>query len=402
MNLASRAKISYILSHGLFWCTYCISWSYTACFLTSKGYNSFTVGLVTGLGAITSVILQPVTAALAGKIPFLNDKRNAIILKIISLVTAVLIMAGFPGSLSIAVLFTVLTAIDASIPSILSTLATSYINSGRYLNYGAARGCGSLTYSLFSLALGIMVSHAGTDILMILYIFFGALCILAIAAFPANVSETDNNSVSDNPVNPSGSRERTGFLARYPYLYSFFAASILLYIGHNIYNMFLINIVNRAGGDSVNLGTALAISACVELPVMAYFVRLENKIPVEKLMIISSIIFTLKAFSAIFATSVPAVYVVSFMQIGAFAIFTPGSVYFICKHLSPSDNSLGQALLGSCTLGLGGTLGNILGGFIIDRTGITAALVVAAILSAFGAILIAASMKTCMQPHKTT
>ena len=135
---------------------------------------------------------------------------------------------------------------------------------------------------------------------------------------------------------------------------------------------------------------------------MAYFVRLENKIPVEKLMIISSIIFTLKAFSAIFATSVPAVYVVSFMQIGAFAIFTPGSVYFICKHLKPSDNSLGQALLGSCTLGLGGTLGNILGGFIIDRTGITAALVVAAILSAFGAILIAASMKTCMQPHKTT
>ena len=402
MNLALRAKISYMLSHGLFWCTYCISWSYTACFLTSKGYSSFAVGLVTGLGAISSVILQPVTAALAGKISYLNDKRNAIILKIISLVTAVLIMAGFPGGLSIAVLFTVLTAIDASIPSILSTLATSYINSGRYLNYGAARGCGSLTYSVFSLILGILVSRAGTDILMILYIFFGILCIMAIAAFPAKGKETDSNSVSNKPGKPLGSQEGTGFLARYPYIISFFAASILLFIGHNIYNIFLINIVNRAGGDSVNLGIALAISACVEIPAMACFVRIENKIPVEKLMIISSIIFTLKAFAATFATSVPAVYIVSFMQIGAFAIFTPGSVYFICKHLSPSDNSLGQALLGSCTLGLGGTLGNILGGFIIDRAGITAALVAAAVLSAFGAILIAASMKSCMQPHKTT
>lgn len=397
MNTASRAKLSYMLSHGLFWCTYCISWSYTACFLTDKGYSSFTVGLVTGLGAIASVILQPVTAALAGKISILNDKLNAIILKITSLAAAILIMAGFPGNLSIAVLFTVLTAIDASIPSILSTLATSYINTGNFLNYGAARGFGSLTYSVFSLILGILVSRAGTDILMILYIFFGILCIIAVAAFPANGSKADSNSVNDKP---SGSRERTGFLARYPYLYSFFAASILLYIGHNIFNIFLINIVNRAGGDSVNLGIALAISACVELPAMACFVWIENKIPVEKLMIISSIIFTLKAFSAIFATSVPAVYIVSFMQIGAFAIFTPGSVYFICKHLSPSDNSLGQALLGSCTLGLGGTLGNILGGFIIDRAGITAALAIAAVLSAFGAILIAASMKSCMQPHK--
>lgn len=401
MNTASRAKLSYMLSHGLFWCTYCISWSYTACFLTDKGYSSFTVGLVTGLGAIASVILQPATAALAGKISILNDKLNAIILKIISLAAAILIMAGFPGNLSIAVLFTVLTAIDASIPSILSTLATSYINAGNFLNYGAARGFGSLTYSVFSLILGILVSRAGTDILMILYIFFGILYIIAVAAFPANGSKSDSNSVNDKPGKPSGSREGTGLLARYPYLYSFFAASILLYIGHNIFNIFLINIVNRAGGDSVNLGVALAISACVELPAMACFVQIENKIPVEKLMIISSIIFTMKAFAAIFATSVPAVYIVSFMQIGAFAIFTPGSVYFICKHLSPSDNSLGQALLGSCTLGLGGTLGNILGGFIIDRAGITAALVAAAVLSAFGAIFIAASMKSCMQPHKT-
>lgn len=385
MNItkANKAKITYMLSQAVFWCTYGISWSYTASFLSSKGYSSFIIGLVTGIGAVISVILQPVIAAVTRRFNVLCNKRNIIILKALSLAASAFIMLSPPGAYTTAVLFTVLTAIDASIPSMLSTLAMDYINSGNQLNFGLARGCGSISYAIFTLILGYVVQYLGADILMAMYIVLGIVNIITVILFPADNSEehfADNNKDSN-------------ILRKYPFLIFFLTACVLLYIAHNIFNVFLLNIVQRAGGDNTNLGIALAISAFVELPAMAAIVKIAKKISIEKVILVSSISFTLKAAACVFAVSIPAVYAVSAMQMIAFALFTPSSVYFINKHMQQHDSAIGQALIGSCTLGLGGTLGNIIGGLVIDIAGLTPTLIFSAILSACGTVVMFMTMR---------
>ena len=385
MNITkvNNAKITYMLSQAVFWCTYGISWSYTASFLSSKGYSSFIIGLVTGIGAVISVILQPVIAAVTRRFNVLCTTRNIIILKTLSLAASAFIMFNPPGAYTTAVLFTVLTAIDASVPSMLSTLAMDYINGGNQLNFGLARGCGSISYAIFTLILGYVVQYLGADILMAMYIVLGFINIITVVLFPVDNSKehfADNNKDSN-------------ILRKYPFLIFFLTACVLLYIAHNIFNVFLLNIVQRAGGDNTNLGIALAISAFVELPAMAAIVKIAKKISIEKVILVSSISFTLKAAACVFAVSIPAVYAVSAMQMIAFAPFTPGSVYFINKHMQPHDSAIGQALIGSCTLGLGGTLGNIIGGLVIDIAGLTPTLIFSAILSACGTVVMFMAMR---------
>lgn len=397
MNI-TKAKITYMLSQAVFWCTYGISWSYTASFLSSKGYSSFIIGLVTGIGAVISVILQPVIAAVTRRFNVLCTKRNIIILKTLSLAASAFIMLNPPGAYTTAVLFTVLTAIDASVPSMLSTLAMDYINRGNQLNFGLARGCGSISYATFTLILGYVVQYLGADILMAMYIVLGIINIITVVSFPSGNSEehsADNQDKHKNQiyVNNLESNKDHNILRKYPFLIFFLTACVLLYIAHNIFNVFLLNIVQRAGGDNTNLGIALAISAFVELPAMAAIVKIAKKISIEKVILISSISFTLKAAACVFAVSIPAVYAVSAMQMIAFALFTPGSVYFINKHMQPHDSAIGQALIGSCTLGLGGTLGNIIGGLVIDIAGLTPTLIFSAILSACGTVVMFIAMR---------
>ncbi|MDD6571101.1 MAG: MFS transporter [Thermoflexaceae bacterium] len=378
MNI-KKITFTYIMIHVVFWCSYAIAWSYTAVYLKSCGYDNSVVGLVTGIGAVISVILQPVLASATIRFPWMNNKTKVILLKILSLILAVAIMAKMPGIYTIAVLFTLIAAIDASIPSMLSSMAMEYVNAGKDINYGLARGTGSIAYALISLFLGYAVEWLGTQFLMVLYIFLGMVTAGITVFFPYEDQKKEKTK-KDN-------QRRTGISAlfgKYVFLPFFLTASIVLFMGHNMVNVFLLNIIERAGGNSTNLGLALAIAAGVELPVMMFFVKLEKRIKVEKLLVISAVFFTVKSVFTLFAVNVGLVYLMQFLQFGAFALFTPASVYFINKAMEQTDSGIGQALLGSCSLGLGGTLGNVLGGFILDGAGVDAMIWCTVILSAVG------------------
>lgn len=385
MLSSKKAKISYILIHALFWCSYCVSWSYTAVYLYSLGFTSSVAGLVTGIGAILSVALQPVLAILVRKVKSLTTKRNIIWLKILTAIVGVFFMSGIVGGVWTVVLFTVLTCVDASIPSLMSTLAMDYINNSGDLNYGVARGLGSIAYAFCSLAVGFLVSGLGAGFLMILYVIFSVLTVLIVIAFPAANQEflvKDEKKLSFREL-----------IKEYSFLPVFLAASVLLYMGHNMVNVFLINIVEAVGGESSSMGINLFISAFVELPVMSAFVWIARKIDIRILLGISGIAFTAKSVVTMLAGNVTVLYVASFMQFGAFALYTPASVYFINKYMKKAHSSIGQALVGSCTLGLGGTLGNLLGGFLIDGYSIPVMLMCAIGLSTVGAVGMIVAMR---------
>ena len=374
-----KVTLLYILLHVVFWCTYAIAWSYTAVYLKACGYDNTIVGLVTGIGAVISVLLQPVLASMTQRFGWLNNRTNILLLKGCSLVFTFIIMLKLPGVYTIAVMFTMIAAIDASIPSILSSLAMDYVNSGQYINYGLARGCGSIAYAMICFVLGYVVEGFGTDCLMVLYLMMGLVTMAVTAVFPFDKEMKQKKEEKRE-------RKKDSVLKRYAFLPYFLIASVLLFMGHNMSNVFLVNIIERAGGSSANLGLALAIAAGVELPVMVLFVRLSQKIKVEKLLVISAVFFTIKSLCTLFAVSMWMIYVVQFLQFGAFALFTPASVYFINKAMNHKDCGLGQALLGSCSLGLGGTLGNVLGGLVLDLAGVDAMIWCMVVLSAVGVL----------------
>lgn len=372
------AGITYVLTHAFFWCSYCVTWSYIALYMGSKGCTSTVIGMVTGIGAILSVILQPVLSTMGFK-----NYINVVAMKIIGTVLSVIVLMFDAKSLILPVVFVVLTCIDASIPSILSSLAMEYVNEGGKLNYGFARGIGSISYATFSLLTGLIIRNVDVDMLMIAYIVLNLITIICIMVFPKSEKKTAED-------------EKTSLLSvlsKYNFLVLFLIGSVLLYVKHNMVNVFLLNIVNAAGGDSGNLGICLYIGAACELPAMLGFAWLLRKIDVKKLLRISAIGFVIKAIAMCFAYNMPMMYIACALQFCAFAIYTPASVYFINKYLKGADSKVGQALVGACTLGLGGLFGNIIGGYIIDTFSLSAMLITAAVISAVGAFCLIGSMR---------
>lgn len=388
----------YILLHMVFWCDYAVVWSYATVFLQSAGYNSTIIGVVTGTGAILSVLGQPILASATRKLTILNNRRNIAILKVVSIVVATVVMLKLPGFYTVAVLFLILLAIDASIPSILSTVAMDCINEGKEINYGLARGSGSIAFAIFSLILGYSVNNNSTDILMILYIIFGIIMVMVefMFEYTYNSMKKHENQKDSEAFLPTGKlpEENTKFVKlfkKYRFLICFLIGSIFFFMGHYMVNTFLINIMECVGGNSSNLGVALAIAATVELPVMALFVKLEKRFPISRLLVISGIFFTVKCLVVWMAPNITVVYISQFLQFGAFALYTPASVYYINNTMERCDGPIGQSLLGACTLGLGGTFGNLLGGVILEKLGVHEMILISAVISLMGCIFMVAS-----------
>lgn len=379
-------RIIYNIMHALFWFSYSITWAFTAVYLQDRGYDSLVIGLVNGIGAILSVILQPMLAALIRRNSRFDTKRNILMIKTGTLAVGAVLLFPLPGFYTTAILFTLLAAVDASVPSMLSSLAMDYVNDGKYINYGLARGIGSFVYALSGLTMGYAVAAVGTGLLMILYVASSLILIGIVLIFPYNKKRPE-------AADERGTADRKELLRSYGFMGYFLAASVMLFMGHNMINVFLINVVERAGGGSGEMGVALAIAAAVELPVMGCFVKVAKRIPVERLLIATGIFFLLKSLLTVFAMQVWMVYAVQFLQFGAFALFTPASVYFINQSMKEQDRGLGQALLGSFSLGLGGAGGSVLGGFLIRQTGVAGMLLCAAGLAALGALCMVVSMK---------
>lgn len=376
----------YYLIHILFWCGYAIIWSFTSVYLKACGYNSQIIGLVTGVGAMISVLLQPVLAALVEKSLHMNNSKNVVVLQLLTLGMAAMMLLKLPGIYTVAVLFMMVAALEASLPSILSSIAMEGVNAGIPINYGIARGLGAASFSISSLFYGYAVNFWGENCLMIFYTIICVLVILSVILF----RQCYKQEISTEKSCIEEKKQKTAdfsLLKKYSFLKYFLLSSVFLFMSHNIVCVFLPQIIEHAGGDSSKLGIAIFIAAGVEFPVMSYFVRLSKKIAVDKLLVISAVFFGIKSAIALFAGNVGLVYLAQFSQFGGFALFTPASVYFINMALKEEDGNVGQALLGACTIGLGGTFGNVLGGMILERAGLFAMVLVSTVFCAVGILL---------------
>ena len=69
----------------------------------------------------------------------------------------------------------------------------------------------------------------------------------------------------------------------------------------------------------------------------------------------------------------------------SFAIFVPASVYYINNLMPANDKIKGQAYMTTTTLG--GVIGSLLGGTLIDALSVPSMLLIATIISALGTLL---------------
>ncbi|WFR57654.1 MFS transporter [Anaerocolumna sp. AGMB13025] len=398
-RLANQLTIKYAFLQSTYWICQCAIYSFAAVFLQSKNFNNMQIGIVLALAAILSIILQPVVAAFADKTKKVPLRYIVAVLMVMVYLLVILLYLLPNSFLLTAVIYVIVGAISFTLNPLFNSLALEYLNRGIPMNYGLARGMGSIAFAIMSYLLGNLVNRFGAGIIPVMFI--GTYCFAILSAFlfkielPETMVSTDLNPGSGISVTsgrePFKETAPTGiltFFIKYK-KFSFFLIGVsMIFYSHSLINTYLINIMKQVGGGSTDMGISLSIAATLELPAMAGFIYIIRKISSNKLVMVAAFFFFIKAFITWLAPNVLMIHVSQACQMLSYAIFTPASVYYVNSIVEDHDKVKGQAMLGVATLGIAGSIANITGGKILDTFGVSDMLLLGTLVTALGFVIV--------------
>ena len=386
MKLNTRKlMIQYCILQGSYWASFCVIYAFATVFLLSRGFESSMIGVIIAAGNILGVILQPMVASIADRSEKISLHKLTAMLSIIMILLLVLLYFVPNGLLAVAVLFLLTDTFLQVIQPLINSVSVYYVNQGVSVDFGSARGIGSLSYAAASYVLGIVVEKFGTRSILMAGILVALVLLVTVLSMPVLSSSAASRLGEKEPEqNDAG---LIVFAGRYKNFMLTLAGITLLFTFHNMNNAYLIKVIENVGGTSADMGRMLSIAAVTELPVMFLFSRISKHFKSSTLLMVSSAFFAIRAAGFMLAGNVMTMYLAAMLQIGSFALYIPSSVYYVNETMLDQDKFKGQAVM-TATNTLGGVFGSLFGGFLIDNAGVGAMNTVCFAMAAAGAVLV--------------
>lgn len=365
MNDRWRLTANYALIQSIFNMAYCCIINFAAVFLLTRRFSNSEVGLVLTIANGLALISQPLVATFADKTRRLALRQIVTGLLGVCLLAGLLLMVTPASILATAILYILLICAFNSQGSLVVAMALEHINAGVPINFSLARGIGSFAFALLALLLGSLTNRYNGEIVMPVGIGISLVGIILVSTFPKATQPVTANSGSatEQAVGFSEFARRNGrFMA-------LLGSVALLYFSHILINTYTIQIVKHVGGSNADMGITSAIGGFLELPAMALFPLLMNRIKqAGTILKWSGVFFVLKALFTLLAPNVWWIYAAQSLQFFAYAMFTPASVYYVNQVIREADKVKGQAGM-TMALGVSGMIGNFLGGIMLDASG---------------------------------
>jgi len=391
ISLSKKVNLQFAAIQSSFWISFLPLGGFAVVLLQSKNFTDSEIGIILAMQSIASIIAQPLISIFAGKHPHIPLKN---------IITAMLLFGAAITSifyfiphlfLPAILIFMVVGMTQTSAPAFVNAMAMQLANAGINVNYGVARGIGSLSFALFGVILGKLVDISGTNIIIpTAVIFLLITCFLVSRMYfvpPKPKPDVDTASPAEIPQT-----NILTFLRKNKAYTGFCIASAFIFSCHACINNFLPNITDSLGGSITDQGIIRGISAAFELPIMFVYSILARRISSHKLLTISALSFFLKSLATMLVPSMSLLFLVQAFQMPAFGLYTPAAVHFSDHSVSDADRIRAQAISMVAGLGIGNVFGNLGAGFVIDRWGLHSMLFAATILGFIGFLIMFISL----------
>lgn len=385
--------IRYACIHGFYWMICCSMIGYASVFLLDKGFSNAIIGVVLSVSNILAVVGQPVLATYMDKTTKLSLRMLISFMLVgIIVLSSLLVFIGGTSALMIGLVIIVFTLMLVIQPFI-NSLTFAFEKQGVNINFGLARGLGSVAYAVISLLLGNIVNQYSPEVLPFFYVGL-SLCLLGfIYTFYLPNDKKEKLKEPVKTVKPVQEKvSMIDFFKKYRKFMVLLAATVLLFFDHSLINNFFIQVIKQIGGNPSDMGNAIFLAAMLELPTMALFAKFRSRIGCKKMLLISAVFFSAKHILTYFAINMVMIYMAQILQMFAYAIFIPATVYYIGQLVDEHDLVKGQALMtGAMTLS--SVFASLAGGVLLDSLGVTTVLLIGAIISVLGTLLVFASVE---------
>lgn len=387
MNKIKMLDVKYALTQILYFASFSALMGYASVYLLDQNVSNSLIGTTLALVSVIAVFTQPMVAsAVDKKVVKLQTLVNIILIATVIL-SVCLYLFKLPTMMLLCVFVGIVTFM-MTIQPLLNSMAFLFEKYGIQINYGLARGLGSAAYALASAVLGYLVEDFGTGVIPLFYIIGNILLILVVYTYviPKNQQLVSQKQEDIEEIE----QEQLSFFQfcrLYKKFMVFVLGVVLVFFTHTIINNFFIQVITPIGGTESQMGIAVFIAAIVELPAMAMFNMMRRKINCSTLLKISVVMFALKHLLTFLATNVLMIYAAQVLQIGAYAIFIPASVYYVNEVISKQDLVKGQSMV---TVGItaSGIIANFAGGILLDVVGVYDLLMIGMIVSIVGGLIV--------------
>ena len=384
MDNTKQLNIEYFSLQSLFWMTYCMVVGFSVTYLLSCGYSNSEAGYILASANICALILQPFLADLADH----SKKINAMTILLVSIAIIFVCSIGlFFISIRSAVLtliYVVMITLANAVIAFLTSVQFLMDTSKSKINFGLCRAGGSLCFAILSALMGIMIERIGMKsiptTLFIITLFIVVLC-MYITRHRINDKQTTGSALEKRQSSPL-----FVFFRENPKFMILSVAMLFIYYAHAFITNFTISIVRNVGGNHREMGYLIAFMALMELPGMIGFKEISRRFKVSSLLLFSMIMFSVKAIIIWLSPSLITLTFGFALQVVSFALYIPASVQYANIIIDEKDTVKAQMMFNFMQAG-GAVFSSIIGGWLIDFSGISHALLVGAILSCIGTMI---------------
>ena len=363
--------------------------AYGAVFLVAKGFDEFQVGLITSLANLLASFIQPWLGNKVDRSVRLNLVHVNVLIIIPSLALLIGLLFAQKIFLLIAIMYTLVLMLQASLMPFMSATGVFLMNNGFKLNYGVCRAVESAAFAVTSTVLGILITRLGHNSILIMAILGYSLYLFMLRHlfkhYLKQLFAQHVDNVKLNTIEVALKTSEEPFFKKYGHFKYIVFGSFCFFIGHNFINLFMLQIIQNVGGNTENMGNAIALAAIAEMPIMILFTRINRYIPSRFLMMVAGIFFLVKTTLTFTAMTVGGVYLAQVFQILSFGLYIVTSVYYVNHEMADGDKVKGQSLVTTAHT-LGSVFGSSIGGWLINRYDVKYGLFFCIVMSVFGVI----------------
>lgn len=372
-------KNKYNLLYFLYCIAGCCLVEFVTVFLLYRGVSNTMIGMVTGIGCVSSIVLSPWMTSLLGRTRKMNV-RNVLAATYIFMAVVFTALAFVPlHPLIVVIGYTLIYCLYMATYSFPQVMASDYTAAGPDINFGLARGLGSASWAIAALILGAAVDITSPSLTGAVFCIATLLMAVLLMTMPVVQAQTTAEEKGGGAVE---------VLKKYPVYRLLLAGFALCKAGMSPLLTYLPNIMTNLGGSTTLFGVAIFVMALSETPVMAAAGKWLGKMDILTLSLLGGIAYVFRNFIIAYAVNIPMLLIGMVFQGFSYGLLTVICAYYAMYYLEGRDQAMGQTLTTVMTNGIGSTVGNMAGGILQDTLGIGSMYVFACGATVLGALTI--------------
>ena len=349
-NLKIRLNIMYCAIYGSLACYY----PFLTIYFNDRGLSYSQIGVLFALNSITAVIFQPIWGVAADK--YFSKKSTISFTMIISslLIFSFMFAKSFDFILISIILFIIF---QSPICSISDAYCYEIIEKKKNIQYGRVRLMGSAGYAVTALILGMVIKSAGINSSYFIYFVLTVVGIVMINGISYK-GISNKNVINFSDILKIAKNKKFIIIT---------VSAMIANIGMGANGNYLAVLIQKTGGDVSNLGMLWFIIAISELPAFFFGAGIIKKHGILNIYLLSILLYTARFLIDSFCPWYQLVLAVQLLQAVTYPLYLIATLQYVQEIVPPSTRTTAITAVTAFSGGIGGFIGNLSGGIIIER-----------------------------------